>query len=734
MQWNRISIRWKMIVPFGISVFLLGLAAMAFVRFELDGLNQASLKSRAEAKAEAIREEIELASILARDMAALFSTRDAVVRAFELARSGNIDDEKDAMGQLARETLRRELANDLAGYEAVNGKPLKLHYHLPNGRSLVRLWRKQQVKRDGKWVDVSDDISSFRQTVMDVNRTGEPVQGIELGRGGFVLRGLAPIKGASGTQLGSVEVLLDFQPILDAAQDEDGSSVLLFMNQDRLDITRQLQDPAKNPHLGDFVLVAGDMQLAEQKGVDAELLLQGRTGLAIRWDGNNARAAFPVLDYRGEQIGVMAYLMNAEGQQATVNELFWALAGVFLLVLLVPGGLVIVALRLAVIGPMRHLRQAISRISQGDLACRMDVTSGDEMEEMGKALGELIDAQQGRAQLAARIAQGDLTEEVALASANDILGKSLKEMTDNLEELVSQVQSASDQIAAGADQVSDSSQLLSQGATEQASSLEEITSSVTEITNRTRINAENAGQATLLAGAARDQAKTGQERMDGMIHAMDAIRESSQAVSKIIKVIDEIAFQTNLLALNAAVEAARAGRHGKGFAVVAEEVRNLASRSAKAAHETSALIEDSVAKVGVGTEIAAQTSEALSSILDAASKAAELVGEIANANREQAENVGQVNAGLSQVEQVTQANTASAEQTASAAEELSSQAAWLRNVLSRFRTRSQGSRLPNEQEERDVDMDADEANDARQEAQWGSGSHGNLPPKALDSF
>jgi methyl-accepting chemotaxis protein len=694
MKMNRISIRWKMIAPFAICVLLLGLASMLFVRSELDSLHVASLRARAEAKAESIREEIDISSGLAKDTAALFSSRPAVVRAFEMARSGNMDDENDVMGQAARELLRRELAPDLAGFKQVTGNALKLHFHLPNGRSLARLWRKQQVKRDGKWLDVSDDISSFRQTVLDVNRTGKPVQGIELGRGGFVLRGLAPVRDESGTQLGSVEVLIDFQPILDAAQDEDGSSVLLYMNADRLNITRQLQDQAKFPHLGDFVLVAGDKAKAEQEGIDEALIVNGRKQLVVRWDGERALAAFPVLDYRGEQIGVMAYVMNAEVQQASMSELFTTLSGAFVLVLLLPGLLVLVALRYAVLLPLRGLRETIHRLSLGDLTCGERMCTGDELEEMDSALGELIEALSGRAALAGRIAKGDLTQNIVLASENDTLGKSLKEMTVNLQNLITQVQTASDQIAAGSTQVSDSSQQLSQGATQQASSVEEITSSVTEIANRTRINAENAGEATRLAGAARDQAQEGQKRMSGMIQAMEEISSSSKAVARINKVIDEIAFQTNLLALNAAVEAARAGSHGKGFAVVAEEVRNLASRSAKAARETTQLIEESLGKVGVGSEIAAQTSESLASIVSAASKAADLVDEIALANREQAESVGQVNQGLTQVEQVTQANTASAEQTASAAEELSSQASWLRKVLARFRTRAAADALP----------------------------------------
>jgi methyl-accepting chemotaxis protein len=259
-------------------------------------------------------------------------------------------------------------------------------------------------------------------------------------------------------------------------------------------------------------------------------------------------------------------------------------------------------------------------------------------------------------------------------------------MVAKLSGMISEIRASAANVSAGAEQMNATSQAMSQGATEQASSLEEISSSMNEITAQVRQNAEHATQANMLADEARTAAEKGNGQVSEMVVSMRGISESSRNISRIIKVIDEIAFQTNLLALNAAVEAARAGRYGKGFAVVAEEVRSLAARSAQAAKETSGMIEDAVRRIETGTVMADTTAEALREIVAASRKVTDLVGEIAAASSEQSNGVAQISQGLAQIDQVTQRNTAHAEESASAAEELASQSMLLQQLVGMFRS------------------------------------------------
>lgn len=285
------------------------------------------------------------------------------------------------------------------------------------------------------------------------------------------------------------------------------------------------------------------------------------------------------------------------------------------------------------------------------------------------------------------VADGDFSIEVDAQLVHTLprLAKAFQKMIGNLNMMMSSIDASSEQVAAGSKQISESGGLLSQGATEQASAIEQLTASIDEVSSQTKLNSDNANNANSLAIETKANAEHGNVQMKEMLTAMDDINESSGNISKIIKVIDEIAFQTNILALNAAVEAARAGQHGRGFAVVAEEVRNLAARSANAAKETTAMIEGSINKVEGGMKIANQTAEALDSIIGDIAKVSDLIGGIAVASGEQSTAIEQINQAVMQVSAVVQTNSSTAEESAAASGELAGQAELLKQEVAKVK-------------------------------------------------
>lgn len=306
-------------------------------------------------------------------------------------------------------------------------------------------------------------------------------------------------------------------------------------------------------------------------------------------------------------------------------------------------------------------------------------------QDVKKRLGQL-------GQSADRIAEGDLVTEVVTSTGDELgdVAASFEIMRQRVHKVLLEINQGADQVAAGAHNVSDASVALSQGASQQAASVEQLSASIAEIASQTASNAQNAEKANDLTVGTKEKAQLGNEEMQEMLSAMEEINASSANISKIIKVIDEIAFQTNILALNAAVEAARAGQHGKGFAVVAEEVRNLAARSAKAAKETTDMIEGSMAKVETGREIAHKTADALNAIVGDVSSVADIVANIAKASNEQKLALEQINQGVQQVSQVVQANSSTSEEAATASQNLNQQADIMRANVGKFRLSNSG--------------------------------------------
>ncbi len=283
---------------------------------------------------------------------------------------------------------------------------------------------------------------------------------------------------------------------------------------------------------------------------------------------------------------------------------------------------------------------------------------------------------------------GDLTERIATERFSGFLksiGDGINTLLDSMADSFRQVKLAVEQIGQASTQLRATSQMMSSSSVELNSAAAESASSLTKAADMSKSNAENAAMANQLVSQTAKGAQGGQTRMEEMTTSMNGINSSAQQIAKIIKVIDEIAFQTNLLALNAAVEAARAGRHGKGFAVVAQEVRNLAERSAKAAKETAALIEDSVSKVASGVKIAEATREALKEIVTNVSKVVDLAGEIATASGEQSQTIRVVSDSVRQVTEGAQAGSQQSTEVAAAAEQMGRQMEILKQRMDKYK-------------------------------------------------
>lgn len=344
------------------------------------------------------------------------------------------------------------------------------------------------------------------------------------------------------------------------------------------------------------------------------------------------------------------------------------------------------------IGLVNTIRRTLSEVTKaskslaaGKVDIKLEKTSNDEFGMLIDDLQQVVDNIRNDAKIIQEVADGNLLVEVHPKSEEDVLGNALKKLVQQNHYTLSTIRDSAGQVNASTTQVASASEALAQGSTEQASAIEQITASITEVADKTRQNATEANAAAELIAKTIEDVKKGNVEMEEMVVAMQDINKASEGISKIIKVIDDIAFQTNILALNAAVEAARAGEAGKGFAVVAEEVRNLAAKSSSAAAETAEMIADSIQKVEVGSQIANETAEALEEITNAVKRSETIITEIAAASNYQATAIIQIEQAINQVSQVVQTNSATSEECAAASQELAAQVERVRELMSVFK-------------------------------------------------
>jgi methyl-accepting chemotaxis protein len=401
------------------------------------------------------------------------------------------------------------------------------------------------------------------------------------------------------------------------------------------------------------------------------------------------------------------YIETLQAQNDTVNATVAETSTLAVFALILVTGIVLLSLIITVLvaskvtkgitAPVSYVTSILNQMStrgkttysDKEMATLREYASAkDEAGECAKNLEQLAGALNGVAGLLSEIAGGNLNITHTAMSEDDIISHSIITMIDNLNTMFGEIDDASEQVTVGATQIAEASQSLAEGSTEQAATVQELSASIQDVAEKTDLNAKRANEASKLSVDIMHNAERGSHQMAEMTKAVDEINLASQDISKVIKVIDDIAFQTNILALNAAVEAARAGEAGKGFAVVADEVRNLASKSAAAAKETGALIENSMKKAELGSEIAGQTAVSLGEIVEGINRSTDLVKEIADSSEQQSSAINQINVAILQVSEVVQKNSATAEECAASAEDLNSQSAILQEHVEKFTLRT----------------------------------------------
>jgi methyl-accepting chemotaxis protein len=586
----------------------------------------------------------------------------------------------------------------------------QFQFHLPPATSFLRVHKPEKF---------GDDLSGFRNTVLEVNQTKASLSGLEAGVAGIGIRGLAPIS-LDGRHLGSVEFGLSLHSgFVEKFTRNTGNPAAIFALRD--DGLHEIGTTL--PAGGNTVEALGLTELVGKRAT-----FETMPGS----DGVYANIVFPITDVSGATIGVALVAVDRTSYNAIATAGLWAAAGVFLLMIVIAATIALISKPL-IYRPLASMTDYMGLLANGDLKTEVPFNGrSDELGSMAKAVEVFrtsalrnIDleneaeqtrfateeeraaneaekarqAQQLQQAVAAlaeglgQLADGNLAYRITtpFPASLEAVRKDFNTSIESLEAAFTTIAGSSDNIGQGTAEIRSSTDNLSRRTEQQAASLEQTAAALDEITSTVQAAHKRATDIGRMVSEASGVASESEVIVQDTVTAMSEIETSSKQVAQIIGVINEIAFQTNLLALNAGVEAARAGEAGKGFAVVAQEVRELAQRSASAAKEINTLLEKSEAHVQSGVTLVTRTGEALQKIGGHVQSINSNVKAMVTSSQEQSVGIQEINTAVNQMDQVTQQNAAMVEETTAAVHTVFEETETLNQAISRFRTGGQAS-------------------------------------------
>lgn len=629
-MFRKRGIGFRMIAP-AVAIMILFSLVLYFVAANtVRDLIHNELERRAHEKMRGIYKNQEMLEKHLLDMASLFSQAEEVVAAYEIAYNGDLNDANDPYMEEARGYLRHFFSSMEKGYRTVNKKGFRIHFHVPPTRSLLRLWKKKQNK--------SDDLSSFRHTIAVISQ-GEhsPITGIEIGRGGFALRGLAPVVGKDGRFLGSVEVLSSYNPLVQESIYSEKESLAVYMDKTYLSIAKKLQDGSRNPVLGNqFVFVSSTNPEITSGLLSADILAQGMKEMSQYREGNYYICSFPVKDFSNKPIGVISYVYDATDAYASLHRLQQGIAILccaLFVVMILPLYFSVRSVVKTITGTTQMLGSTLEDFSEGkgDLTMRIPVVQRDELGVFTEHFNRFLESLQ---KLVKKIINSS-GEIAAFAGTFTSVATSVSARVSETSQGTSQVSAAAEDlngmvnsIAAAMGQSAGSISNVSTATSEMSDSIAQITSS-TETAMNISSQAVNKAQ------------EVSQE--------MEILGEAAFDIGKVLQTISDISEQVNLLALNATIEAARAGEAGKGFNVVANEIKELARQTSDATFEIKSRIENIQNNTSTSVQGISEISGIIHQIDEVLAKVNLSMSEQAEGARGIAENISQASHGVQEV-------------------------------------------------------------------------------------